>query len=160
MADKRQKFPLARSAKSMQENVTRAGPAIAASYTLVGGIIGLGGLGYVIDRWRGTSPWFVLAGLILGIVIGVGAVIVMRHRAPGVERPYRTLGYPLVPGIYMTLAMLLIVDLAYLAPSTSGVGYLLVLTGVPFYLAWRRAVGLRSAPVAVSSADTGPQQRL
>jgi hypothetical protein len=36
----------------MQETVTRAGPAMAASYTLVGGIIGLGGLGYVIDQWR------------------------------------------------------------------------------------------------------------
>jgi len=29
-------------------------------------------------------------------------------------------------------------DLAYLAPSTSGIGYLIVLTGIPVYLAWRR----------------------
>jgi APA family basic amino acid/polyamine antiporter len=93
-------------------------------------------------------------------VLMVGAVIVMRHKAPGVDRPYRTWGYPLVPGIYMTLAMLLIVDLAYLAPSTSGVGYLLVLTGVPLYFAWRRAVVVRSAPVADSSADTRPELRL
>lgn len=70
MADKRRKFSFTRSAKSMQENVTRAGPVMAASYTLVGGILGLGGLGYVIDRWQGTSPWFLLSGLTLGIVIG------------------------------------------------------------------------------------------
>lgn len=69
MADKR-KFPFARSAKSMQEQVTRAGPVMAASYTLVGGLLGLGGLGYAVDYWRGTSPWFLLTGLILGIVIG------------------------------------------------------------------------------------------
>ena len=69
MAPKRQKS-FARSAKSLQDNVTRAGPAIAASYTLVGAIGLFGALGYAVDRWRGTSPWFLLAGLVLGVVIG------------------------------------------------------------------------------------------
>jgi F0F1-type ATP synthase assembly protein I len=70
MADNDRKSSFARSSKSLQENVTRSGPAMAASYTLVGGIILLGGIGYAVDRWRGTSPWFLLAGLTLGIVIG------------------------------------------------------------------------------------------
>ena len=59
-----------RSTKALQENVTRSGPAMAASYTLVGGILVLGGLGYAIDRWWSTSPWFLLGGLALGIVVG------------------------------------------------------------------------------------------
>jgi F0F1-type ATP synthase assembly protein I len=59
-----------RSAKSLQDNVTRSGPAMAASYTLVGAILLLGGLGYGVDRWQGTSPWFTLGGLLLGMVIG------------------------------------------------------------------------------------------
>ena len=61
---------LERSAKSFQENVTRSAPYAAASYTLVGAIIFLGFVGYAIDRWRGTSPWFLLAGLVLGIIVG------------------------------------------------------------------------------------------
>ncbi len=68
----------------------------------------------------------------------VGAVIVMRRKAPEVERPYRTFGYPLVPLIYIVLAVLIVIDLAWLAPSTSGIGYLLVLTGIPVYFVWRR----------------------
>ena len=68
----------------------------------------------------------------------VAAVIVMRRKAPHVERPYRTIGYPLVPLIYISLALLIVIDLAYLAPSTSGIGYLLVLTGIPVYFVWRR----------------------
>ena len=88
--------------------------------------------------------YIVPADLVLYALM-VGAVIVMRHKAPGIERPYCTWGYPFVPAIYMTLAMLLVLDLAYLAPSTSGTGYVLVLTGVPFYLAWRRAVASRPA---------------
>jgi F0F1-type ATP synthase assembly protein I len=70
MTEKRRPFLLARSAKSLQENVTRAGPAAAASYTLIGAIVLLGGLGYVIDYWRGTEPWGLFVGLTLGIVVG------------------------------------------------------------------------------------------
>ena len=61
---------LARSAKSLQENAERAGPAASASYTLIGAIILLGGIGYAVDRWQGTSPWFLLAGLALGLIVG------------------------------------------------------------------------------------------
>jgi F0F1-type ATP synthase assembly protein I len=61
---------LERSAKSLQENVERAGSAAAASYTLIGAIVFLGAIGYALDHWRGTSPWFLLGGLVLGLVIG------------------------------------------------------------------------------------------
>ena len=37
---------------------------------LIGAILFLGGGGYALDYWRGTSPWFLLAGLLLGIVVG------------------------------------------------------------------------------------------
>lgn len=68
----------------------------------------------------------------------VGAVIVMRRKAPDVERPYRTVGYPFVPLLYITLAIFIVLDLAWLAPTTSGIGYLIVLTGIPVYVAWRK----------------------
>lgn len=68
----------------------------------------------------------------------VGAVLVLRKKMADTPRPYRTAGYPLVPVLYLTLASFLVVDLAYLTPSTSGAGYVLVLTGVPVYFLWRR----------------------
>jgi APA family basic amino acid/polyamine antiporter len=68
----------------------------------------------------------------------VGAVIVLRRKAPDAARPYRTPGYPFVPLVYIVLASLLVFDLVYLAPSTSGIGFLLVLTGLPVYLVWRK----------------------
>jgi basic amino acid/polyamine antiporter, APA family len=69
-----------------------------------------------------------------------GAVIVLRRKAPNVDRPYRTIGYPFTPLIYISVATLLIIDLAYLAPATSGIGFLLVLSGVPVYHVWRNRV--------------------
>jgi F0F1-type ATP synthase assembly protein I len=61
---------LQRSLNAFQENLRRSGPAAAASYSLIGAIILFGGLGYGLDAWLGTSPWFLLAGLLLGIVVG------------------------------------------------------------------------------------------
>jgi APA family basic amino acid/polyamine antiporter len=68
----------------------------------------------------------------------VGAVIVMRRKAASLERPYHTFGYPLVPVVYILLALALVIDLAILKPDTSGIGYLLVLTGIPVYFLWHR----------------------
>jgi len=59
-----------RAARALQQNVVQSGPVAGASYTLVGAIILLGGIGYAVDKWQGTSPWFLLLGLALGIVVG------------------------------------------------------------------------------------------
>jgi basic amino acid/polyamine antiporter, APA family len=83
--------------------------------------------------------------------LSVLAVIVLRRRAPDVKRPYRTWGYPVVPAIFLTLSALLIVNLAFLAPETSGIGYLLVLTGVPVYFVWRRRASRRAASAPENS---------
>jgi len=81
---------------------------------------------------------YIVSADLIFYALMVGAVIVMRRKAPAVERPYRTFGYPLVPLIYIILALLLVIDLAVLKPGTSGIGYLLVLTGIPVYFWWRR----------------------
>ncbi|MGA8352056.1 MAG: amino acid permease [Isosphaeraceae bacterium] len=79
----------------------------------------------------------------------VGAVIALRIKAPFLKRPYRTVAYPLPALIYITLAVLLVVDFIYLKPKTSGIGFLIVLAGIPVYLIWQRISdreGLRRGP--------------
>jgi APA family basic amino acid/polyamine antiporter len=68
----------------------------------------------------------------------IAALMILRRKRPDAERPYRTWGYPIVPIISILVAGLLIVDLAFLAPATSGIGMLIVLTGVPVYFLWRK----------------------
>jgi APA family basic amino acid/polyamine antiporter len=81
--------------------------------------------------------YIVSADLIFYLLM-VAAVIVLRRKAPAAERPYHTWGYPIVPILSMFLSALLIIDLAFLAPETSGIGILIVLTGVPIYFLWRK----------------------
>ena len=58
------------SIKSLQNAASSAGPAAAASYTLIGAVVVMGGLGYGLDVWKGTAPWGVMTGLGLGLVVG------------------------------------------------------------------------------------------
>ena len=84
MAKKNRGFSYSRSAKSLQDNAVRAGSAAGAAYTLVGGILVLGGIGYGIDRWQDTSPW----GLIIGLVLGVVALFgIRKHGTKGILAP-------------------------------------------------------------------------
>ena len=53
-----------------QQTVQRSGAAAGASYTLIGALALLGGIGYAIDEWQGTKPAFLLGGLLLGLVVG------------------------------------------------------------------------------------------
>lgn len=63
-------FDLSRSMRFLQENLRKSGPAMVAGYTLIGAIVLLGGAGYFADGWLDTSPWLLLIGLLLGIIVG------------------------------------------------------------------------------------------
>jgi F0F1-type ATP synthase assembly protein I len=71
-----------RSLQEFQESAQQAGPAAAASYTLVGGILLLGGIGYAIDLWKGSSPWGLVVGLCLGVTVGFYQLIKTAWRRP------------------------------------------------------------------------------
>ena len=81
--------------------------------------------------------YIVSVELVFG-ALAVLAVVVLRYRRPDAERPYRAWGYPVVPFIFVVLSILLILNLAYLAGTTSGIGYLIALTGIPVYFIWRK----------------------
>ncbi len=62
---------LEKSLEAFQETVQESGEAAGSSYTLIGAIILLGGIGYAIDYWRGSSShWYLLGGLVLGLIVG------------------------------------------------------------------------------------------
>lgn len=70
MPDDRKTGWLVRSMRGFQDSAQSAGPAAAASYSLIGAILLMTGLGYGIDAWRGTAPIFLRTGLFVGVVTG------------------------------------------------------------------------------------------
>ena len=89
---------------------------------------------------------YIVSADLLFYILMVVAVMLLRRTKPDAGRPYRTWGYPFVPIISVLLAGLLIVDLGFLAPATSGIGILIVLTGVPAYFFWRKFGAIEMNP--------------
>jgi APA family basic amino acid/polyamine antiporter len=65
------------------------------------------------------------------------AVIVLRIKRPDLERPYRVLGYPVVPLLFVLVAALLLYSTLRESPRESGIGLVLILAGLPFYFYWK-----------------------
>jgi len=81
---------------------------------------------------------YIVSADLLFYALIAAAVIVLRIKAPAAERPYWTWGYPIIRIVSILIAALLTTDLTLLAPTTSGIGVLLVLTGLPVFWIWRR----------------------
>jgi F0F1-type ATP synthase assembly protein I len=58
--------------KRDDEEVSRkSGLAYAAGITLFASVVVFCAIGWMIDRWRGTSPWFLAAGIVVGAALGL-----------------------------------------------------------------------------------------
>jgi len=86
--------------------------------------------------------YVIFAAMIFYVLTTIG-LFVLRAKHPTAERPYRAVGYPVLPGLYLLLAATVSVILL-IAPKTRTEalsGLVLVLIGVPVYFLWRRAEG-------------------
>jgi APA family basic amino acid/polyamine antiporter len=66
------------------------------------------------------------------------SVIVLRKKRPNMERPYRTLGYPVVPILFVLVALALLVETLIDRPRESLFGLVVIIVGLPFYFHWKR----------------------
>jgi APA family basic amino acid/polyamine antiporter len=72
------------------------------------------------------------------------SVFVLRRKRPDLHRPYRTLGYPVVPAVFVLVAAFLVAVTLRDSPRESLLGLALLAAGLPFFSYWRRRRGARS----------------
>ena len=72
----------------------------------------------------------------------VAAVFVLRARDPHAPRPFKAIGYPLTPAIFVLFSAIMVANAIYRQPRVTGLGILLIAAGIPLYL-WftKRATG-------------------
>jgi ATP synthase protein I len=63
-----------------QETNRKTGMAYAAGITLFAAVAAFTGLGWMIDRWFQTDPWFLILGIVLGSIVGLYQFIRMGSR--------------------------------------------------------------------------------
>ena len=67
-----------------------------------------------------------------------GVVFVLRKRMPHAHRSYKTLGYPILPVVFIVLAILLLINTVFTNPKGSLIGLGFILAGVPVYYIFGR----------------------
>jgi APA family basic amino acid/polyamine antiporter len=81
---------------------------------------------------------YVISSALIFYILTIAGVIRLRKTKPNLERPYRTLGYPFVPILYIVGAAAILLALFLYRPSSTWPGLVIVLVGVPVYVALRR----------------------
>jgi APA family basic amino acid/polyamine antiporter len=81
---------------------------------------------------------YTMFGSVLFTGLMVAAVYRLRFKQPHVSRPYRCWGYPFTPALHLLMCLAFLAYVIEGNPLASGIGVLLMLSGVPFYAIWRR----------------------
>ncbi len=88
-------------------------------------------------RYRELYTYVIFANwLFYGMT--TAAVFVLRRKRPDLPRPYRTIGYPVLPVLFVLAAGAIILSTLWQSPRESLMGLALILAGLPFYFRWKR----------------------
>lgn len=103
-------------------------------------IFALSGLAAILvfsGRFEQLFTYVIFAEWLLYGMTAAG-VLVLRRKRPGLPRPYRTLGYPVVPVLFVVIALCLLISTLVESPRESLMGLAIILAGIPFYFFWKR----------------------
>jgi APA family basic amino acid/polyamine antiporter len=71
--------------------------------------------------------------VVLFYAITIIGIFKLRKTMPDVERPYKAFGYPILPAIYIIMALVFCIFLIIFKPVYAGIGLGIVLLGIPVY---------------------------
>ena len=82
---------------------------------------------------------YIIFAVLVFYILTIAGLFVLRVKHPDADRPYRAIGYPVLPAIYIVLAVFIDVVLLRFKPQYTWPGLMIVLIGIPVYLLWSRA---------------------
>ena len=80
---------------------------------------------------------YVIFAVLVFYVLTIGGLFVLRRTHPEAERPYKAVGYPILPAIYIVMALFIDIVLLRYKPQYTWPGLFIVLLGIPVYYIWR-----------------------
>jgi len=81
---------------------------------------------------------YVMFAVVLFYILTIIGLFIMRKTKADVPRPYKAFGYPVVPALYILMAVFFCANLLYMKPMYSYPGLGIVLLGIPVYYLWKR----------------------
>lgn len=80
---------------------------------------------------------YVISAALIFYILAIASIFVLRVKQPDAERPYKALGYPIIPALYIIGASIILVVLFVYQTTATWPGLVIVLTGVPVYFIWK-----------------------
>ena len=80
---------------------------------------------------------YVIFAVLIFYILTILALFILRRTRPDAERPYRAIGYPVLPALYIVMAAFICVVLLRYKPQYTWPGLIIVLMGLPVYFLWR-----------------------
>jgi APA family basic amino acid/polyamine antiporter len=93
---------------------------------------------------------YVVSAALLFYILTIAAVVRLRIKQPARERPYRVIGYPILPAVYILVASVILVVLFAYRPATTWPGLVIVVAGAVVYA----VLGLRGSAASTRPAST------
>ncbi len=90
---------------------------------------------------------YVVFAVLVFYILTIVGLFILRFKQRNAERPYRAIGYPVLPAIYIVMAAFIDVVLLRYKPQYTWPGLIIVLLGIPVYYAWRARRVVNEAPV-------------
>jgi basic amino acid/polyamine antiporter, APA family len=81
---------------------------------------------------------YVIFAVLIFFTLTILAIFILRARKPDIPRPYKTLGYPVIPAIYILTTTFIMVILLIYKPNYTFPGLIIVLLGIPVYYIWKK----------------------
>jgi APA family basic amino acid/polyamine antiporter len=81
---------------------------------------------------------YIIFAALLFYMLTIFGLFVLRYKHPEAERPYRAIGYPILPAVYIVVALFIDVVLLRYKPQFTWPGLIIVLSGIPVYFLWSR----------------------
>jgi APA family basic amino acid/polyamine antiporter len=81
---------------------------------------------------------YVVFAVLVFYILTIVGLFVLRYTRPDADRPYKAFGYPVLPAIYIVMALFIDVVLLRYKPQFTWPGLIIVLLGIPVYFAWSR----------------------
>ncbi len=91
---------------------------------------------------------FLIFAVVIFYILTLCGLFLLRAKRPEMVRPYRAIGYPFLPALYIVMAVFLEVQLLRYKPQYTWPGLIIVLIGVPVYVVWRSRVKANSIGAA------------
>jgi APA family basic amino acid/polyamine antiporter len=99
---------------------------------------GLWGIVLVFSGSYDSLTDYAIFAVLIFVALTTASVFVFRRRMPDAPRAYRTLGYPVVPILFLLVAGWVILNTLLATPGRAFAGIGLMLAGLPFYWYWSR----------------------